>query len=152
MKEDTNFETQDFFEKVLGEYRSVKNYEYFEDLMAQPEPDFSESKWKFISLSMIKLSELLGRKGIKIAKEKQKYNKYLKVSENLLTQPEIREILSDSIKNSEEILSENNLIKIVTEDLNRGNLKKRFEIPSEPLLFALIVHRIIKIGRQNFCE
>jgi hypothetical protein len=78
---------------------------------------------------------------------------YFQEAQDLLAQPEFKKSICSSLRKAGRnmVLTEEIFIRTVTEALIDKDLRSRFVIPTEPMLFAWIAFEISETGINLFC-
>ena len=71
----------------------------------------------------------------------------------VLNNAEIRNAIRNAFEElpKDEIVTEEIFVRVFTETLNDDDLRQRFDIPLDPVLFAMVGYGIFKMGIREYC-
>ncbi len=144
----------DFQKKVYSEFISLNTSKHFNS------GEYEEMKNEFrnhisgcLMIPFITIIGWLARDYFKDEKIKKNHAVFELEAEELLNQSEIKQAICDSLieVSGKVILTEEKFVNVVTTALFQTDLREKFVIPLEPVLFGFIAFKISEQGISNFC-
>ena len=86
-------------------------------------------------------------------REKRNYGNFEIKVQSLLSENGVRLAIRDNFEKlpKDEIVTEEVFVRVFTETLREDDLRRQFNIPLNPILFAMVGYGIFKMGVREFC-
>ncbi|MEJ7846790.1 MAG: hypothetical protein WKF92_01740 [Pyrinomonadaceae bacterium] len=87
-------------------------------------------------------------------REKRNYENFEIKVQSLLSENGVRLAIRDNFEKipKDEIVTEEVFVSVFTETLREDDLRRQFNIPLNPILFAMVGYGIFKVGVREFCR
>jgi hypothetical protein len=143
----------EFQKKVDYEFsliRGLKEIDFIEDV----KNDFKNNISGCFFVPFITIIGWLARSNYEDERIKKNYDVFEAEAEELLKQSDLRNLICNFLKEKSgfEILTQEMFIFSVTEILFRDEIRKKFVIPLEPVLYGFIIYKISKTGIREYCR
>lgn len=159
MENQTDVGFEEFQNEVYKEYRFYRALIQSQKHFIEDFPKNVEKSWRgiisawFISFWQWFFGGFIGRANKQIARDKN-YEGFEKEAYELRIEHDISKEICSSIARLRryEVLTEEKFVRILTATILQPKLVKKFVIPRNPILYAIIAHQIFETGLEKYCN
>lgn len=153
MQESAGFYRNDFQTRVYEQFKYLKSLNETQTMeRSLYEQNKNKGFWGCLVLPFAKFGMSLGKKYYLRESEKYNYPENERRANELLAQDDIREILCFALYEvgGKEILTEERMVRAVVDTLGKSEIRDRFSIPLNEILFAFLAYQLLQKGLENY--